>query len=147
MINSFNKAIYSSLSVAMLFFISCQYDNNSTVYYDVTPFSDSITATTSFSGYALKDTVTLSAEDSIPYQITISSGELVSAVFRLDTLTLTSENNYIQIDTIFTVGETYPLTLSLHVSTQTGSLADIKGLEGINFEDSTMLYVKFVEAE
>jgi hypothetical protein len=147
MIKSFNKAIYGFLSVVMLLFISCQYDSNSTVYYDVTPFKDTIKASISFPGHALKDTITLSKKDSILYQITLSTGKMVSSGFRLDTLTLKTKNNYVKIDSLFTAGETYPLKMSLHVSTETGSLADIKGVEGINFNDSTMLYVKFAEAE
>lgn len=147
MTKSFHKIRHSLLLVFILLLISCQYDNNSTAYYDVTPFKDTVKASISFPGHLLKDTITLSKKDSIPYQMTISGGKTISEVWKLDTLTLKIRNNHIRIDSLFTSGNTYRMKLSLHVSSQTGSLADIKGVEGVNFKDSTMLYVKFVEAE
>ncbi|OJU37134.1 MAG: hypothetical protein BGN96_04110 [Bacteroidales bacterium 45-6] len=147
MTKTFHKTVCSLLTVGVLAFFSCQYDSNATVYYDVTPIKDPITASLSFPGHALKDTITLSKKDSIPYQLLVSGGKTVSEVWKLDTLTLKVRNKYIRIDSLFTAGNTYRMKLSLHVSSQTGSLADIKGVEGVNFKDSTMLYVKFVKAQ
>lgn len=147
MTQSFHKAACKLLLGGMIILSSCQYDSKATAYYDVEPLENAIHASISFPGHAMTDTITISKKDSIPYQITISGGKIISAVFKIDTLTLKTKNNYIRIDSLFTSGNKYPVKLSLHVSTQTGSLADIKGVEGINFKDSVMLYVKFVKAQ
>jgi hypothetical protein len=60
---------------------------------------------------------------------------------------LIAANGYVHVDTLLAVNKTYPLKFSLWVSPQTGSLADIKGKEGVNFEDSTVLYLRFVDAQ
>lgn len=140
------KFIYRYFSVCVLIFIlsACEYDSNATVYYDVEPMQDSINVSVTFPDYNIKDTVFISQADSIAYNLSISSGKLTSFAFVLDGDTLSSENNYVRIDSMLTTGDTYPLTLSMHVSSETGSLADIKGVEGYTMTDSTMLYVKFV---
>lgn len=131
----------------ILLFASCEYDSGATAYNNMTAPTDSTKASISFPGYSLKDTIKLSEKDSIPYLLTITNGELRSSVFKLGSVKLSAENNYIHIDTLLTTGRTYSLKYSLHVSSETGSLADIMEKEGVNYNDSTMLYVKFVDAE
>ncbi len=134
----------SVVMVLMLLLFSCEYDNNSTVYNEVTPFSGTIKATISFTNYKLKDTVFLSKKDSLAYNIAINTGRLDSTSFQMNGIALKTKNNYVKIDTILTKNTKYPLKIFVHVGTNSGSLADIKWVEGLTIKDSTVLYVKFI---
>jgi len=149
MLNYF-RTIYILLFLLLLSFTGCEYDGGDSNFHDVSPpKEDSIKVEISLGEYEIKEIIEVSEKISIPYKITISSGKIRSCVFKIlnDTLPLDTINKLILIDELLSSTRVYPLSLNLRVSTQTGSIADIKDEEGVNFNDSILLYLKFINPE
>lgn len=146
------------LSVYIL--ISCQYDGGDDNFHTVQQSADDfIEVKLELAGYKFKDTIDILEDVRIPFQVTVSSGNIKNLRFSLDTTTLKSDTlkfdtdsrkemeGEIIVDWVSNTTKVYRLNFDLWVSTTTGSLADIKEREGVNLKDSILLYLKFVNPE
>lgn len=134
----------SSILPLLLILHSCTYNSGDIAYYNIEkPSEDSIKVNFSITGFQPTDTLIYSANQVLAYQLSYSSGIIQKFYFVINNDTITPENNQIDISGTNLIKNTvYPLKMNLRISTGTGSLADIKGKEGINIQDKTVLYVK-----